>query len=112
MIRYDAVFEKKGDMVYISHLDLMTLMRRAIRRTGLAFVLTEGFSPHVKISMPKALKLGRQSGREEMSFWLTEEYMGGGEETPAQRKPSPALKEILNRELPEGVRILEVARAK
>jgi len=99
MIRYDAVFEKKGDMVYISHLDLMTLIRRAIRRTGLAFVLTEGFSPHVKISMPKALKLGCQSDREEMSFWLTE-------------RPHLEIKEALNRELPEGVRILEVREAK
>ncbi|HPN72615.1 MAG TPA: DUF2344 domain-containing protein, partial [Candidatus Omnitrophota bacterium] len=44
LTRYNAVFCKKGDMVYISHLDLMTLFRRAIRRAGLPFFLTGGFS--------------------------------------------------------------------
>jgi len=85
-------------MVYISHLDLMMLFRRAIRRAELPFVLTRGFTSRVKISMPRALKLGSQSDREEMSFWLTEEMDG------------EALVEAINRELPEGVRILEVHR--
>ncbi|GAG09244.1 unnamed protein product, partial [marine sediment metagenome] len=71
-IRYNATFEKKGSMVYISHLDLMTLFRRAIRRANLPFVLTKGFTPRVKISMPKALKVGSESTSEEMSFWLEE----------------------------------------
>ena len=101
MIKYDATFEKKGDMVYISHLDLMTLMRRAIRRAGLPFVLTGGFSPRVKISMPKALKLGWESDREEMSFWLREE----------KRERPENIAETINRQLPEGVRMLEVAEA-
>ncbi|MBL7072276.1 MAG: DUF2344 domain-containing protein [Candidatus Omnitrophica bacterium] len=73
MIKYDIVFKKTGDMVYISHLDLMLMFRRAIRRSAMPFVLTKGFSPRVKISIPKALKLGRSSEQEEMSIWLTHE---------------------------------------
>ncbi|RKY42970.1 MAG: hypothetical protein DRP85_01190 [Candidatus Makaraimicrobium thalassicum] len=95
-ICYDATFHKKGEMVYISHLDLMTLFRRAIRRAALPFVLTGGFTPRVKISIPRALKLGRESNREEMSFWLTEEM-------PAER-----IAELMNRELPEGIRVVEI----
>jgi radical SAM-linked protein len=95
-IKYNATFEKKGSMVYISHLDLMTLFRRAIRRAGLEFVLTRGFTPRVKISMPKALKVGKESNSEEMSFWLTED------------KDPEELAEAINEQLPEGVRILEV----
>ena len=95
-VRYDAVFRKGDDMIYISHLDLMSLFRRAIRRTGLPFVLTKGFTPRVKISIPKALKLGRQGDREEMSFWLSREV------------PAEGLAERINGELPEGVEILEV----
>lgn len=94
--RYDAIFSKKGDMVFISHLDLMTLFKRAMRRAGLPFVLTEGFTQRVKISFPKALKLGVESEREEMSLFLTEE------KTPA------SVMEAMNKELPEGVRILEI----
>jgi radical SAM-linked protein len=95
-VRYDAIFCKKGSMVYISHLDLMALFRRAMRRADLPFVLTEGFTPRVKISMPKALKVGKESDREEMSFWLSEE-----------REPGELL-EKLNKELPEGVKVLEI----
>ncbi|MDD4956691.1 MAG: TIGR03936 family radical SAM-associated protein [Candidatus Omnitrophica bacterium] len=70
--KYKADFGKKGQMVFISHLDLMTLFRRALRRSGLPLVFTEGFTPRVKISMPKALKLGVESDHEELVFWLKE----------------------------------------
>ncbi len=98
-MKYSAIFYKKGNMVYISHLDLMKLFRRAMRRADLPFVLTRGFTPRVRISMPKALKLGKESEREKMEFWLTEE-----------RDPS-GLIEMINRELPEGIRVLEVVSA-
>ncbi|MFH1799012.1 MAG: TIGR03936 family radical SAM-associated protein [Candidatus Omnitrophota bacterium] len=97
VIKYDAVFEKKGDMVYISHLDLMTLFRRAIRRSGLPFVITGGFTPRVKISIPKALKLGRESENESANLWLSE------------IKPVDEIRDAVNREMPEGIRITEVA---
>lgn len=96
--RYDAIFSKKGDMVFISHLDLMTLFRRALRRTGLPFVITGGFTPRVKISMPKALGLGKESEREELGFWLREEL----DET--------FVKDALNPQLPEGVRMLGISK--
>jgi len=92
-IKYNVVFSKMGDMVYISHLDLMTLFRRSIRRADLPFVLTEGFTPRVKISIPRALKLGRASEEESMSFWLTEKL------------PEEKAAAAINAELPEGVRL-------
>ena len=94
--RYDAVYEKTGMMVFISHLDLMRLFRRGIRRAGLPFVLTGGFTPRVKISMPMALKLGRESMDEKMTIWLKEEV-------------DPALlREAVNSQMPEGVRLKKV----
>ena len=84
-------------MVYISHLDLMTLFRRAIRRADLPFVLSAGFTPRVKISMPKALKLGKRSSSEEMQLRLTES------------RDSLELKKLLNDELPDGIKIIEVS---
>ncbi|MFH1847417.1 MAG: TIGR03936 family radical SAM-associated protein [Candidatus Omnitrophota bacterium] len=96
MIRYNAMFEKKGDIRYISHLDLMTVLRRAIRRSGLPFVTTAGFTPRVKISIPMALKLGKESVDEQMSFWLMEKV-----------ELDKAVKAI-NNNLPKGVKILKV----
>ncbi len=94
--KYRVFFEKKGLMVYISHLDLMTLIRRAIRRAALPFVLTKGFTPRVRISMPRALKLGVESGNEEMVLWL------------GSRMIASDIGRLLNSTLPEGVRITEV----
>lgn len=84
--------------MYISHLDLMTLFRRAIRRAGLPFFLTGGFSPRVKISMPKALKLGVESEKEELSLWLTRDV------------PEAEVTDSINRCLPDGVRILDITK--
>ena len=94
--KYNASFFKKGEMVYISHLDLMMLFRRAIRRASLPYVLTKGFTPRVKISIPKALKLGKESEKEEMSFWLTEE------------KDQEEILTDINREVPEGIKITKI----
>lgn len=84
-------------MVYISHLDLMKLFRRAVRRTALPFFLTEGFTPRVKISMPRALRLGAESDQEEMALWLTAGVSG------------EKIKEEINSQLPEGIKILSVS---
>ena len=83
-------------MKYISHLDLMRLFMRALRRADLPIKMTEGFSPHPKISIKRALKLGLESDNEEASFVL--------------RKPLDPedFKERLQRQLPEGIIIGQV----
>jgi len=96
--KYSATFYKKNNLVYISHLDLMRLFRRAIRRAELPFVLTGGFTPRVKISMPKALKLGKESDSETFDVWLKEEV------------EKDFLKEAINEQLPDGVKITEVKK--
>ena len=58
-----TVFSKTGDMRFISHLDLVRLFQRACRRAGLPVAVTKGFSPRLKISILKALKLGVESTR-------------------------------------------------
>ncbi len=97
-IKYKLTFSKKAEMVYISHLDLMTLFRRAIRRAKLPYFLTEGFSPRVKISIPKALKLGVPSDNEEMNLWLKED------------RDIDNMRAVLNTQLPSGIEITSVAR--
>jgi len=67
-----VVFAKKGRMRYISHLDLMRLFGRALRRADLPFALTQGFSKHPKYSVKRALKLGLESENEEAEFALRE----------------------------------------
>jgi len=83
-------------MRYISHLDLMRLFMRAMRRADLPLKMTEGFSPHPKLSIKRALKLGLESDNEEASIVLKELI-----------EPQD-FKERLQRQLPEGIFIKEV----
>mgnify|MGYP002611230255 FL=1 len=40
-----ALFQKTGNAVYISHLDLMRLFQRAFKRAGLPLPHPQGFNP-------------------------------------------------------------------
>ncbi len=62
-------------MKYISHLDLIRLFHRALRRAGLPIKITEGFNPHPKLSIKRALKLGLESENEEASIVMREEIL-------------------------------------
>ena len=70
MYKISFVFAKTGIMKYISHLDLMRLFMRAMRRAELPLKLSEGFSPHPKLSLKRALKLGLESECEEAAVVL------------------------------------------
>jgi len=85
-------------MRFISHLDLMRLFMRALRRADLPIKITEGFSPHPKVSIKRALKLGVESENEEASVVLKELI-----------EPQD-FKERLQNQLPEGVQIKSVNR--
>jgi len=70
MYKVNFIFSKKGLMRYISHLDLMRLFARAMRRAELPLKMTEGFSPHPKFKFKKSLKIGLESEHEEASIVL------------------------------------------
>jgi len=93
MYKVNFIFSKKGLMRYISHLDLMRLFMRAMRRAQLPLKFSEGFNPHPKLSLKRALKLGIESENEEGSIVLKfpvapEDFKGK-----------------LQKQLPEGIEI-------
>ena len=49
---YRLTFAKKGRARYISHLDLMRAMQRAIKRAGVPIWYTQGFNPHSYLMFP------------------------------------------------------------
>jgi radical SAM-linked protein len=65
MYKIEFIFTKKEAMKYISHLDLMRLFMRALRRGRIPIKISEGFNPHPKLSIKRALKLGLESENEE-----------------------------------------------
>ncbi|MDJ0735555.1 MAG: TIGR03960 family B12-binding radical SAM protein [Nostocaceae cyanobacterium] len=65
-------FGKLGDMALTSHLDLMRLFDRAMRRARLPVAFTGGFHPNPRISVANALPLGATSNGEIVDFELTQ----------------------------------------
>ncbi len=62
---------KHGDMALISHLDLIRLLDRAVRRASLPISFTGGYHPGPRISPANALPLGATSSGEIVDFDLT-----------------------------------------
>jgi len=66
-------FGKIAEMSLISHLDLVRLFDRAIRRAALPISFTGGYHPGPKISIANALSLGITSNGEIVDFELTQD---------------------------------------
>ncbi|MCT7985129.1 TIGR03960 family B12-binding radical SAM protein [Laspinema sp. A4] len=63
---------KMGDMALVSHLDLLRVFDRAVRRADLPISFTGGYHPGPRISPANALTLGYTSESEIVDFELTE----------------------------------------
>ena len=64
------LFEKKGNSIWISHLDLMRLFQRAFKRAGLPLTHTQGFNPRPSVSIALPLSVGVESSCELLDFDL------------------------------------------
>ena len=64
------LFEKTGNAVWMSHLDLMRLFQRAFKRAGLLLKHTQGFNPRPSVSIALPLSVGVESRCELLDFDL------------------------------------------
>jgi len=64
IFRHRVTFTKSGDARFLSHRNTMDVLERAIRAAGLPARYSEGFNPHMKLSMGPALPLGLESRHE------------------------------------------------
>jgi len=86
-------FTKEGNAKYISHLDLIRAIQRAVRRAGVPVEYSKGFNPHSKIAYGPALAVGISSSAEYLDMSL---------ESPVEET---GLVERLNSSLPAGIRV-------
>ena len=92
MHRYLFAFYKKGNMRFISHLDLQRVFKRCIKRAGVVPAYSKGFNPHEKINIVHPLPLGFETEKDyfEMDTELSYE--------------THDLLDRMNLALPEGIR--------
>lgn len=88
-------FTKEKDMKYISHLDLLRLLDKALRRAKIKLSFSQGFNPHPKIAFGQALSLGISSFGEYVDIELYEDI-----------KEDEFLNRI-NNVLPDGIKFLK-----
>ena len=89
-------FSKFGPIKFIGHLDTMRFVQKAIKAAGIPVKYTEGFSPHQVLSFAFPLGVGMES---ESEYFDIEVVSMEGSET---------FKESLNREMCEGLTVLDI----
>ena len=89
-------FKKMGMSRYVSHLDLMRAMTRAIRRANLPLWYTEGFNPHPYMTFALPLSLAMESLCESMDIRIVGE------------SSNEELFDMLKDSMPPGIDIISV----
>lgn len=95
MFKIRSKFYKKEDMVFISHLDLLRLFERAMRRAQIPIAYSQGFNPHPIMAFATALGMCVSSDSEYIDITLYENI------------DEKSFKDRLNKVLPEGLKIVE-----
>jgi len=96
MQRLRLTFSRGEELKYISHLDLMRLWQRALRRADIPLAYSQGFSPHPRLSLAAPLAIGVTSSGELMDIFL-------------ERRVSPHFFiKTISKQLPPSIDISEV----
>ncbi len=95
-LRLRIEFQKTGLMRYLSHRELMTAIIRAVRRAGIPVLYSQGFHPSPRLSFGPSLSVGVSGLKEYFDMEIQPEGL------------SLNIMELLNKTLPEGIRIIRV----
>lgn len=93
---YRLQITKDEPIRFISHLDYMRTVERALRRAQLPLAYSEGFNPHLKVSYASALAVGVTSKTEYLDVELKEAL------------DLAILKERIDQALPLGIHLCQV----
>lgn len=58
LFRLRSTYIETGRLAMLSHLEVAHTLERTVRRAGLPFAVSQGFSPHMKIAFGAALPVG------------------------------------------------------
>ncbi|MDF2985348.1 MAG: radical SAM-linked protein [Eubacterium sp.] len=95
MVNIRVKFRRGEEVKFISHLDLMKVFERAIRRARLPIAYSQGFNPHPGMVFGLPLSVGVTSEAEYGDFEITDDSLSMDE-----------FSQRLNAQLPQGLEIL------
>lgn len=97
-------YAKCGEARYVGHLDTMNIVLRAVRVAGISLKMHGKYHPKPRISLSPALPVGIESTCETITVEAAGVPACGSPETDRR------LIEAINRQLPKGMRVLDVFR--
>lgn len=93
---YQCIFSKTGIGIFLSHLEFVDALRRAVARAKLPVRFTEGFHPQPKISFGPGMAVGKEALDQKFTITLENSM------------ETTIIQDRLNQELPEGFWISSV----
>ena len=72
-VRYLMKFKKGSDIKFVAHLDIMRAIQRTFKRAQLPVDYSNGFNPHMKLSIAQPLSVGMYSVGEYLDIDFKEE---------------------------------------
>jgi radical SAM-linked protein len=92
-LKYLIEYEKREAVRWLGHLDVLRVFERAVRRSGLPVVYSQGFNPRQRIAFASALGVGATAGAEPAMIELRDPL------------DPPSVLDALNAVLPPGFRV-------
>ena len=71
-MRVRITFQKTGEIIYTSALDLQKIWERSLRRASLEVKYSEGFHPQPKLQLAVPLPVGFKGKNEQIDIWFAE----------------------------------------
>lgn len=99
MKRLFLAITKGEEIRFLGHLDYLRTMERVVVRSGIPIDFSEGFNPHMKISLDSALAVGVTADPLYMEIKLEKDM------------PIKEVKERMQREMPKGMTIYHIEEA-
>lgn len=92
--KFELLFSKLGPAKFFGHLELATIVQRAVKRAGFFVKYSKGFNPSMRISFENALPVGMESEEESIFIYLEKDMI------------CQDVIEKFNAQLPVGITIL------
>ena len=72
LFRLRVRYGKRDRLKHLGHLEVIHTIERIVRRAGLPYAVTQGFSPHMRVGFSSALPVGTSSTCEWYDLFMTE----------------------------------------
>jgi hypothetical protein len=81
---FRVTFSKLEDARFFGHLELASIVQRAVKRAGLTVKYSQGFNPSMRMAFDNALPVGMESQQETFTVFLDRHLTPGAGQTGAE----------------------------